>query len=302
MPAPSGISVAKANFVEAGAHFSATGNNIISGDQKNAYDDYEPASGPMATDTALNYDLNAVLKGRLAVPRVALASLPATLNPKLESQVRKTMFVKTVLPLVLQVNEQISEDRVRLKKLAALQKKGQHVAALDRLWLAVLSEQYHVKRKNIRAILNHHDVVPPSLALAQAAIESAWGSSRFVREGNAMFGEWTFTDRHLGLVPQSRDKGKTHRIRAFATLYDSIYSYAVNLNKHRAYQEYRAMRTAMRNAGQTLDGLRLATTLHRYSQRGDAYVNDVQTIISSNTLQALDSAELSHEGDHDSAI
>ena len=196
---------------------------------------------------------------------------------------------------MLQVNEQILEDRTRLKHLKTAQQQGP-LSALDRLWLAVMAERYGTKRGNIDAVLKRHDVVPPSLALAQAATESAWGSSRFVREGNAMFGEWTFSPEHLGLVPAGRDLGKTHRVRAFTSLYESIDSYVTNLNKHRAYKEYRVMRSAMRDQGQPLDGMRLAGTLHRYSERGADYVNELRAIISSNDLRLVDDAQLSPDG------
>jgi len=215
---------------------------------------------------------------------------------------RKAVFFKTVLPLVLQVNEQIVEDRKRLWQLGAEQKSGARLSAVDRLWLAVMSERYGTRRSDVDALLKRHDVVPPSLALAQAATESAWGTSRFVKEGNAMFGEWTFASDHEGIVPSERASGKTHRVRAFDSLYDSVASYVTNLNKHRAYREFRQVRAEMRAKGQAFDGIRLAATLHRYSERGAAYVDELQTIIRGNELDLLDGARLSQAGDLEPVI
>ncbi|OEJ64349.1 hypothetical protein BEN30_16755 [Magnetovibrio blakemorei] len=225
-----------------------------------------------------------------------MASLPDDLQSIRETAERKAVFFKSVLPLVLQVNEQIVEDRARLWDLRTQKQVGSKLNALDRLWLAGLADRYGADRDNIGALLSHHDVVPPSLALAQAATESAWGTSRFVREGNAIFGEWTFATDHKGIVPNQRDEDKSHRVRAFDSLRDSVESYVDNLNKHRAYKEFRAARAEMRTKGQIVDGMRLANTLYRYSERGADYVSELHAIISGNELDMLDGARLSRDG------
>jgi Bax protein len=297
MPAPSGVAVAHASFpaVDGQANPNHRDSRAeLTEDVTNL--DLQTASGPADgadLQDRLNWDLQAVLQGTGNVPRLILASLPDDLELVGESQTRKAMFLKAVLPLVLQVNEQILQDRQRLQDLAVQQKASKPLAAVDRLWLAAMAERYDTERDDLAAMLYHHDVVPPSLALAQAATESAWGSSRFVREGNAMFGQWTFSSNHLGIVPSERDTDKTHRVRAFASLTDSVTSYVENLNKHRAYKEYRAMRAAMRSSDRPLDGLMLAETLHRYSERGMAYVDELHMIITSNNLSVLDGAQLS---------
>ncbi len=305
MPEPKGTAVARASFVpqsdvlrDASIDFEAELYN-----EAKAFDSMETAAGPVVradkvapTVSGPQYDLNAVLQGQQGVPRITWVRLPKNLSAVRESSQRKEIFFKTVLPLVLQVNEQIVSDRGRLWNLHARQLSGVRLDALDRLWLAVLAEQYGTSRGDIVALLDRHDVVPPSLALAQAATESAWGTSRFVREGNAMFGEWTFKADHQGIVPAGREVGKTHRVRAFDTLFDSVRSYVTNLNKHRAYKEFRKQRSAMRAKGQVVDGMILAGALHRYSERGAAYVSELRSIISSNDLDLLDSAELSSDG------
>lgn len=306
--------MARASFapitVQDRASFTATHNNDAH-DGAAELGDFETASGAAdsAPDTHLSpdvdvlaYDLNAVLQGHGEVPRITLASLPGDLARIRETDQRKAVFFKSVLPLVLQVNEQILNDRQRLWELGAVMKTGAPLDAVDRLWLAVMAERYGTRRGDIDALLERHDVVPPSLAIAQAATESAWGTSRFVKEGNAMFGEWTFAAKHDGIVPNGRAEGKTHRVRAFDSLYDSVASYVTNLNKHRAYKEFRAMRADMRVKGQPVSGMRLASTLHRYSERGAAYVAELHAIIGGNDLDMLDGARLSQAGDFEPVI
>jgi len=305
MPAPSGVSVAKASFTPLPTDITlaqlktaeAQGRAALRGEGLADIDELASmvtASGP--TDGGLDYDLGAVIQGYAGVPRLSLVSLPENLGKIRETEQRKAVFFKTVLPLVLQVNEQIVEDRSRLWDLHAQKQTGSKLKAVDRLWLAAMAERYGAARGDINALLAHHDVVPPSLALAQAATESAWGTSRFVREGNAMFGEWTFAAKHKGIVPKERLTGKSHRVRAFDSLYDSVASYVTNLNKHRAYKEFRTLRAQMRAKGQTVSGMRLASALHRYSERGAAYVAELHAIISGNELDLLDGARLSHNG------
>lgn len=256
----------------------------LSNDQSDAYE--------VVVIDGLDYDLDSIISGVGYVPRVQLASMPEDLANIRAVNYKKEIFFKTVLPLVLQINEEISADRQRLKNISAQIKAGTHLAATDKLWLAIMADRYNVRRNDIDAILARHDVVPPSLALAQAASESAWGTSRFVREGNAMFGQWTFSDTKEGLVPNKRSIGKSHRVQTFSSLMASVRSYVNNLNRHRAYREFRKARTAMRAKGGPIDGYLLATTLHRYSERGDVYVSELQSIIDTNALRSLDNARL----------
>ena len=240
----------------------------------------------------LDYDLDAVIIGADFVPRLQLASMPKNLSLINVADRKKEIFFKTVLPLVLQVNEEITTERKRLKDIRARVSSGLKIEATDKLWLAIMADRFNTKRGDIEAILSRHDVVPPSLALAQAATESAWGTSRFVREGNAMFGQWTFSSSKKGIVPDGRTAGKTHRIEAFPSLMASVRSYASNLNRHRAYREFRKIRAIMRAKGGPIDGHLLAPTLHRYSERGAAYVSELQSIIEINDLRGLDNARL----------
>ena len=239
----------------------------------------------------MGYDLKSVLDGAGQVPRVILASIPEDLKDVREVKTRKALFFKSVLPLVLQVNEEILADRERLWRVRVDQALGRKPSAVDRLWLAVLSEKYKVSRGDLDELLRRVDVIPPSLALAQAAEESGWGTSRFTREGNAIFGQWTFSASH-GIKPERRDEGKTHHVRAFGSLIDSVRAYATNLNTHRAYRGFRAARADLRQTGRTLTGRQLAGALTSYSQRGEAYVRTIRQIMAANALEKLDGAKL----------
>ncbi len=243
------------------------------------------------TFTALGYDLDSVRSGHRQVPRLFLASMPSDLGDLQEVSHKKTLFFKTVLPLILQVNQEILADRSRLWDLQTRRKKGEKLGPVDRLWLIVMAERYKLKSGDISGMLVRADIIPVSLALAQAAEESGWGTSRFVREGNAMFGQWT-TAKDEGLVPEKRDAGKSHKVKAFNSLLDSARAYARNLNTHRAYRKLRTMRHRLRQKGEAISGTQLVETLTRYSERGKAYVKGLRAIIAVNKLKHLDGAKL----------
>ena len=239
----------------------------------------------------MGYDLDLVGTGKAAVPRLFLASLPGDLKDVREVRIRKSLFFKTVLPLILQVNEEILFDRRRLWRLHAERQMGRKLGPVDRLWLLVMAERYGVRRNVIDSLLQRVDVIPPSLALAQAAEESGWGTSRFVREGNAIFGQWTFSESG-NLIPARRDDDKFHKIKSFPALIESVRAYARNLNTHRAYSNMRAVRFNRRLKGAPLGGAVMADYLTSYSARGAGYVATIKIIMTANDLQRLDDARL----------
>lgn len=247
------------------------------------------------TFNQLGYDLDLVRSGQADVPRLFLASLPGDLKDIREARVRKTLFFKTVLPLILQVNEEILRDRRRLWRLDFQRGLGLKLGPADRLWLMVIAERYSLKNATIEDLLKRVDIVPPSLALAQAAEESGWGTSRFVREGNAVFGQWTFSDTG-NLEPARRDEDKTHKIRAFPSLLESVRAYAHNLNTHPAYRKMRKVRHGFRLKGAPLEGLLMVGNLKSYSERGEKYVETIRALIEANNLQRFDDARLGDEG------
>lgn len=239
----------------------------------------------------LDYDLEQLRHGRAEVPPVFIVFLPADMSSiRLPSQ-RKQIFFKAVLPLVLKINNEIYRDRKRLKLIHDRRATGQKLPAQDRLWLAAQAEHYSVDRSNIKSLTMRMDVVPPSLALAQAAEESGWGTSRFALEGNAIFGQWTFTNSG-NLIPRRREVGSEHRVRRFRSLIEAVAAYVHNLNTHRAYREFRAARAQMRRQKHRLDGAELALTLSRYSKRGSKYVSSIRSIINVNRLRDFDRVRL----------
>jgi Bax protein len=239
----------------------------------------------------LDYDLNDIREEGASVPRVFVVNMPQDMPHIQLPADRKNIFFKTVLPLILKANDEILADRKRLLFIHQKKIKFTEIAARDKLWLVVLCERYNVGRTNLLELLRRVDIVPPSIALAQAAEESGWGTSRFTLEGNALFGQWTFGDKNL-LVPKARDVGKEHGVRSFRSLLGAVRSYVLNLNTHRAYRGFRKERQNLRRKGLSVTGSSLVSTLTSYSERGKKYVRNIQTIIDSNKLQNLDTARL----------
>ncbi len=242
----------------------------------------------------LGYDLESVRKGSQQVPRLFLASMPSDMGALAEVSRKKALFFKTILPLILQVNREITDDRRRLWDLRARMNKGEKLGPVDRLWLIVMAERYKVKQGQIGELLKRVDIIPVSMALAQAAEESGWGTSRFAREGNAIFGQWT-TEKGEGIVPEKRDANKTHKVKSFPSLLASARAYARNLNTHRAYRNFRGMRHTLRQSGESIRGQQLVDTLTSYSQRGEDYVKGLRAIMTVNKLKRLDEAVLSSD-------
>ncbi len=242
------------------------------------------------------YELDRVRQGGMEVPPLFLSHMPRGLDSVKDVGARKRVFLRVVLPLVLEVNRRIERRRRYFLQLRQRMAEGGGLAALDareREWLDAMTDRYRVKKGEWDKLKRRLDGVPPSLALAQAATESGWGTSRFAREGNALYGQWTWDAKDTGMVPLQRGKGKTHRIRTFPNLLASVRGYVNNLNTHRAYKKLRDERTRLRRQGKGLDGPTLARTLDRYSERGQAYIDDLLTIMKANDLAALDAARLS---------
>ncbi|MGD8810417.1 MAG: glucosaminidase domain-containing protein [Gammaproteobacteria bacterium] len=238
----------------------------------------------------IGYDLEAVRNGGAAVPRIFLARVPNGLADVKQSTQRKQVFLSVMLPLVLEANEQVQRKRAQLLVIDAKLAAGKPLTADQQKRLEAIAAEYGVDADRTDILLRRVDAVPPSLALAQAAIESGWGTSRFIREGNAVFGEWTWGSE--GLVPNGREEGKSHKIRTFGQLLDSVRSYVHNLNTHAAYRDFRQTRHTLRAEGQPLAGLALVPTLISYSELKGKYLSLLRSIITSNELQSLDGARL----------
>ncbi len=238
----------------------------------------------------INYRMDLVL-ARGEVPRLFMSALPEDMTKIRPAARRKLVFIKSALPLILHVNELIMHDRARITILRDLRARDLAMSAEDDSWLIAMADRYGLDKFNFSALLERVDIIPPSLALAQSAEESGWGTSRFAREGNALFGQRTWRGKP-GLVPLDRAEGESYRVRAFGHLIDGVKSYAHNLNSHAAYEEFRRLRAILRGQGQTIDGIRLAGTLHKYSERGAEYIKAIRTIMRVNRLPMLDAVRL----------
>jgi len=228
----------------------------------------------------IGFDLEAVSKGYISVPRLLVSSLPPDLDRLDAMDARKTLFLRLMLPAVLSVNEQIGADRQRLLKIKGDLVAGVQMSADDVQWVLGLADSYDQPDADVDALLRKVDVVPPSLALAQAIEESGWGTSRIARLQNALFGQF------------GEEASGDWDYKSFGSLYEAVESYMRNLNTHRAYREFRQARAKMRSQQGEIDGWELAHTLHRYSERGDDYVRGLHSIMRDNNLEAFDFARL----------
>jgi len=227
------------------------------------------------------------------VPPLAVQVFPHGLEGVGVSR-KKRLFFRSLLPLVLAENARIGRERAFLRR--AFAKGG--LAPRDPLLAPVraIAERYNVEGDLNdgavrRRLLRRVDVVPPGLVLAQAANESAWGTSRFAREANNLFGHWTY-DKDQGIVPRRRREGAEHFVRVFSGLRESVRAYLRNINAGHAYVGFRQMRSHLRASGQPLDPVVLAGGLERYSERGWAYVAEIRTMIRNNRLGRLNGVRL----------
>ena len=200
---------------------------------------------------------------------------------------RKKLFINTLLPIIFVENRKILEDRKRI--LDWWNQSGGEVVSREFWpnWLFELSEKYNYTESSIGRLLIRVDIVPLSLALSQAAIESGWGSSRYMNEGNAIFGQYTYDSKN-GIKPRERANGKKFFVKRFSTLSESVRSYLKNINTHSAYEDFRQERRKLRMNGESLSGNLLANYLKNYSERNQAYVDDLKLLIETNNFMKFD--------------
>lgn len=235
------------------------------------------------------------------IPRLYLSHIPRRWREEtaqtLDIEAKKQLFIRSVTPLALRANERVLADRTRLQGLELLLAAGGELPAAEAKWLAALAERYGLQSRKplraeqrIRRLKGRVDALPVSLIVAAAAEESGWGTSRFADEGNALFGQWT---RGQGLKPRrQRPAHADYRVKAFASPLESAHSYLLNINRHPAYGPLREARAKLRAAREPLRGLALVRHLQAYSERGEAYVAALTSLIRGNDLEALDRARL----------
>ena len=245
----------------------------------------------LKTETVLNlfkdvdYDLSKVRNKKLVKP-IYFTQFPKDLDELQNTRLKKETFIKIVLPLIVAENEKILADRKKLKNV--LQKK--FTTDVEKQWLRQKLLEYKVKKGNMEELLLRMDIIPTSIALAQAAKESGWGTSRFALEGNAIFGQWTWSGQ--GIAPLDRESNKSHKILKFPILRASVKAYQNNLNTHKSYLKFRNKRSNLREKNIGISGLELTETLKSYAQTGAEYTKILNQIIKQNRLTDFEPVRL----------
>jgi len=233
----------------------------------------------------IKYDLNDVRNTKLVKP-IDIGLLPNEIRNIGNTNKRKDMFIKIVLPLIIKENTKIRIDR---KRLFVILNKSSN-SDIEKKWLEKKFKQYGVKQNDLYTLKTRMDEIPTSLAIAQAAKETGWGTSRFALKGNALFGQWTWSGE--GLKPKKADEGKDHKVMKFHSLQLSVRAYLRNLNTHSSYRDLRKARSNLRNDNESLDSLILSRYLDKYAEIGTQYVDVLQKIIQQNNLKDFDDARL----------
>ena len=243
-----------------------------------------------------DYNLQDVRKKKLVKP-VALTLLPQEIKMIENTKKRKEFFIQIVLPLIIKENSNIRIDRKNLFKII----NKSNNTNLEKQWLGKKYKQYGVVPGDLSSLKIRMDEIPVSLAIAQAAKETGWGTSRFAQEGNALFGQWTWSGE--GLKPKEAKAGEGHKVMKFNVLQASVRAYQRNLNTHSTYRDFRKARAELRDLGKPLDSLELSKYLNKYAETGNQYVEVLQKIIKQNKLKDFDDAKLlPSSGDLESLI
>ena len=232
-----------------------------------------------------NYSLSEVRKSKKVKP-IRLSLLPNEIKQIENSKKRKNLFIQIILPLVLEENNLILLDRKRL--FSILNKNNNSKKEIN--WLNNKFKQYGVLNKDIPTLKVRMDIIPVSLAIAQAAKETGWGTSRFALEGNALFGQWTWSGD--GIKPAGAESDAKHKVMKFKVLKASVRAYQRNLNTHSSYKKFRQLRAQLRDDSEKLDSLLLADQLDNYAETGDEYTKILKQIINQNSLKDFDDVKL----------
>ena len=231
------------------------------------------------------YSLDDVRKYKLVKP-ISLTLLPVEIKKIENIKKRKNLFIQIILPLVIKENDNIKLDR---RKLFVFLNKNRN-SKDEKLWLELKFKQYGVINKDLSTLKIRMDEIPISMTIAQAAKETGWGTSRFAQEGNALFGQWTWSGE--GIKPSDADDNTTHKVMKFKVLQASIKAYQRNLNTHSSYKKFRSARAELRDKKKNLNSLILTEYLENYAETGKEYVKILQQIIRQNKLTDFDDAKL----------
>jgi Bax protein len=204
---------------------------------------------------------------------------------------RVQLFIQTLRPLVEEKNSLLLDTRQRLLDIKDELTQKNELGFVDREQLERLRADFSVStvdypsdKQAIEVLLSRVDIIPPAMVLAQAAIESGWGTSLFAQEGNNLFGEWCFR-KGCGIVPSRRAASATHEVRKFDSIEDSLNSYYRNINTNNAYRSLRDLRAKIRNDDKTFTATTLVEGLGKYCGRGPVYITEVRSLIRANSLE-----------------
>ena len=232
------------------------------------------------------YDLKKVKETKQVNIGNQLTELPKELKNIQSVKKRKDLFIKIVLPLILEENTRIKLDR---KKLFRILNKSNN-SSIDKKWLDIKFRQYGIKNKDIASLKIRMDEIPVSLAIAQAAKETGWGTSRFAQKGNALFGQWTWSGN--GIKPAGADSDSTHKVASFKVLKASVKAYQRNINTHSSYKKFRKERAIQRDNYGKLNSLELVKYLDKYAETGIEYTKTLSKIIKQNSLTDFDDVKI----------
>tara|TARA_B110000027_G_scaffold132415_1_gene158537 strand:+ start:1029 stop:2102 length:1074 start_codon:yes stop_codon:yes gene_type:complete len=232
-----------------------------------------------------NYNLEDVRKNKLVKP-ISLTLLPKEIKKIENTKKRKDFFIQIILPLVIKENNNIRLNRIKLFNIL---NKSKNTKA-EKVWLNTKFKHYGVASKDLSTLKIRMDEVPVSMAIAQAAKETGWGTSRFAQEGNALFGQWTYSGD--GIKPSDADNDTKHKVMKFRILQASVKAYHRNLNTHSSYKGFRSARAELRLEKKKLDSMILSEHLDKYAETGKDYVRVLQQIITQNNLTDFDDAKL----------
>tara|TARA_B100000767_G_scaffold33626_1_gene28699 strand:- start:938 stop:1855 length:918 start_codon:yes stop_codon:yes gene_type:complete len=228
------------------------------------------------------------VRDKKLVPNISINKFPKDFNLISSTKDKKSLFIRSLLPLIISENNKIIEANKRIKKIN--NNTFEYIARDDALWLKKQFKNYKVKSHHIDDLIAKVDIIPVSIALAQAAIESGWGTSRFVSEGNALFGQWSWF-KGSGIIPKKRDSDETYEIKSFENLRQSVAAYMKNLNSHNNYSEFRAVRNNYRINNSKINSIKLIKYLSNYAENTE-YSKILEKIIKKNDLQEFDQVEI----------
>ncbi|MEC8454005.1 MAG: glucosaminidase domain-containing protein, partial [Pseudomonadota bacterium] len=209
-----------------------------------------------------------------------------------EIDLRKRQFFDFLKDYIYAANAEVLETRQQLKRYDEIAASGSPFSPTERSWVFALADEYNLdtrelsEREITAELMSRVDEVPVAMALAQAANESAWGTSRFAVEGNNIFGQWCF-EQGCGLVPLQRKGNASYEVRKFDSISASVSAYIKNINSQYSYEELRELRARMRSRNEPLNAIDLAAGLAAYSERGEDYVDEVRSLIVQNELDRL---------------